>query len=42
MPRRPRSFAEGIYHIGAHGSDDRFLFLTDEDRNDFLERLAAI
>jgi REP element-mobilizing transposase RayT len=42
MPRRPRSFAEGIYHVGAHASDDRHLFLNDEDRNDFLERLAAI
>jgi putative transposase len=42
MPRRPRSFAEGIYHIGAHGSDDRDLFVNDEDRNDFLDRLAAV
>jgi REP element-mobilizing transposase RayT len=42
MPRRTRSFAEGIYHIGAHASDCRLLFLNDEDRNDFLERLAAI
>lgn len=42
MPRRRREFAEGIYHIGAHGSDRRHLFLNDEDRNDFLERLAAV
>jgi putative transposase len=42
MPRRLRSFSEGIYHIGAHASDDRHLFLNDEDRGDFLERLAAI
>ena len=42
MPRHPRSFAEGIYHIGAHGSDDRDLFVDDEDRNDFLDRLAAV
>jgi putative transposase len=42
MPRRTRSFAEGIYHIGAHGSDDRHLFLNDEDRHDFLERLASV
>ena len=41
MPRRPRSFSEGIYHIGSHGSDDRFLFLTEVDRRDFLGRLAA-
>ena len=42
MPRRPRSFAEGIYHVGAHGSDDRDLFVNDEDRNDFLDRLVAV
>ena len=36
-----RSFEEGIYHIGSHGSDDRFLFLTDRDREDFLDRLSA-
>jgi putative transposase len=42
MPCRPRSFAEGIYHVGAHGSDDRDLFVNDEDRNDFLDRLAAV
>ena len=41
MPHRLRSFAEGIYHVGSHGSDDRFLFINDVDRNDFLERLAA-
>lgn len=42
MPRRPRSFAEGIYHLGSHGSDERDLFVNDEDRNDFLDRLAAV
>ncbi len=41
MPHRLRSFAEGIYHVGSHGSDDRFLFINDVDRNDFLQRLAA-
>ena len=41
MSRRPRCFFEGIYHLGSHGSDDRFLFVTDADREDFLERLAA-
>jgi REP element-mobilizing transposase RayT len=41
MPRRPRSFHEGIYHLGSRGSDDRFLFLTDSDRRDFLERMAS-
>jgi REP element-mobilizing transposase RayT len=42
MPRRPRTFAEDIYHIGAHGSDDRLLFLNDGDRDDFLDRLASV
>jgi putative transposase len=42
MPRRPRSFVEGFYHLGSHGSDERDLFVNDEDRSDFLERLAAI
>jgi len=42
MPRRPRSFVEGIYHLGSHGSDDRDLFVNDDDRNDFLDRLAAV
>jgi putative transposase len=40
MGRRPRQFAPGIYHIASHGSDRRFLFTTDEDRVDFLERLS--
>jgi REP element-mobilizing transposase RayT len=40
MGRRPRQFAPGIYHIASHGSDRRFLFLTDEDRVDFLERFS--
>ena len=41
MPRRPRALSEGIYHLAAHGSDTRYLFLNDRDREDFLERLAA-
>jgi len=41
VPRRPRSLYAGIYHLAAHGSDTRHLFVTDEDRQDFLERLAA-
>src|SRR6266568_5800747 len=40
MARRPRDFEAGIYHIAAHGSDTRSLFLNDEDRIDFLDRLA--
>ena len=41
VPRRPRSLYAGIYHFAAHGSDTRHLFVTDEDRQDFLARLAA-
>ena len=41
MARKPREFYAGIYHLGSHGSDIRDLFLTDEDRIDFLGRLAA-
>lgn len=42
MPRRPRSFAAGIFHLSAHGSDTRDLFLGDDDRQDFLARLAGV
>jgi putative transposase len=43
MGRQPRTFAEdGIYHLWAHGSDSRSLFVCDEDRRHFLRRLAAI
>jgi putative transposase len=40
MPRAPRAFAEGIFHLAAHASDLRYLFLTDDDRQTFLDRLA--
>jgi putative transposase len=42
MGRRPRDLCDGIYHLAAHGSDSRYLFVTDRDREDFLERLAAV
>jgi REP element-mobilizing transposase RayT len=42
VPRRPRAFAAGIFHLSAHGSDTRDLFLGDDDREDFLARLAAV
>jgi REP element-mobilizing transposase RayT len=32
----------GIYHVTAHGSDNRYLFLTDGDREDFLARIDDI
>jgi hypothetical protein len=40
MPRRPRAFVEGIYHLGSRGSETRHLFLSDRDRASLLERLA--
>jgi putative transposase len=42
VPRRPRAFVEGIYHLAAHGSDTRHLFVSEEDRDVFLDRLAAV
>lgn len=42
MPRQPRAFVEGIYHLASHGSDTRHLFLGPDDRTTFLERLALI
>jgi REP element-mobilizing transposase RayT len=41
MARRPRTLEAGIYHLAVHGSDMRQLFLTEDDREDFLERLTA-
>jgi putative transposase len=40
MGRRRREFAPGIYHLASHGSDDRHLYLGDDDRTDFLERFS--
>jgi REP element-mobilizing transposase RayT len=42
MPRRPRNLYAGIYHLAAHASDTRYLYVSDQDREDFLERLARI
>lgn len=42
MPRKARAYTEGLFHFAAHGSDLRYLFSSDEDREDFLERLAAV
>lgn len=41
MPRRPRELESGIYHVGSHGSDSRYLYRCDDDRVDFLERLSS-
>jgi REP element-mobilizing transposase RayT len=40
MPRPLRQFEAGIYHVASHGSDTRHLFISDDDRTDFLERLS--
>jgi putative transposase len=42
MPRPPRCFDEGIYHLGSHASDIRHLFPSDAERRTFLARLALI
>jgi putative transposase len=39
MARRLRLLVPGIYHLTAHGSDNRYLFLGEGDREDFLTRL---
>ena len=41
MHRPPRMYAQGIYHVAGHGSDDRVLFRDDDDRHTFLDHLAA-
>src|SRR4051794_2798218 len=40
MARPPRLLVAGIYHLTAHGSDNRYLFLGRADREDFLARLS--
>jgi putative transposase len=42
MPRRPREFHEGLYHVTAHGSDSRYIFLGTRSRSSFLKRLAEV
>jgi putative transposase len=42
MGRPVRRFVGGIYHVGSHGSDTRFLFEDADDRLQFLERLAVV
>ena len=41
VPRQPRQFCPGLYHLAARGSDRRYLYLCDDDRVDFLDRLSA-
>lgn len=42
MARRPREFGAGVYHIGSDGSDTRYLYVCDDDRAEFLERMILI
>jgi putative transposase len=43
MGRPPRSFLSGaVYHLTAHGTDDRAIFLDDDDRQSFVLRLLRV
>ena len=42
MARKPRAYHAGIFHFAVHGSDTRHLFPSNDDRRDFLARLAAV
>lgn len=43
MGRLPRSYEAGaIYHLTAHGVDERPIFRADTDRQDFVVRLGRI
>jgi putative transposase len=40
MPRRPRSFHPGLYHLAPRASDTRYLFENDGERRSFLLELV--
>jgi putative transposase len=40
MVRPLRAFEEGLFHVAAHASDTRHLYLGADDRRNFLVRLA--
>ena len=42
VPRRPRDFSEGIYHLAPRASDTRRLFIDDDERCGFLDALASV
>jgi REP element-mobilizing transposase RayT len=43
MPRSARLDAPGVlHHVMGRGIEKRPIFLTDEDRNDFLSRLGLL
>jgi REP element-mobilizing transposase RayT len=41
VPRRPRDFREGIYHLSPRASDTRRLFADAGERRGFLDAVAA-
>jgi len=43
LPRQPRIDATGaVHHVWTRGIEKRNIFLDDEDRNDFVERLCRV
>ena len=43
MPRLARLDAPGVlHHVIGRGIERRKIFLNDQDRNDFVDRLAAL
>ena len=43
MPRLARLDAPGIlHHVMGHGIERKKIFINDTDRNDFIDRLAAL
>ena len=43
MPRGPRlDVADALYHVIARGVERRPIFRDDQDRRDFLRRLAVL
>jgi REP element-mobilizing transposase RayT len=42
VPRAPRVFVDGLFHLAAHASDTRTLFEADGDRVQFLVLLTTI
>ena len=42
VPRPPRAFRDGIFHLYVHASDTRFLFVNEDDRVIFLVTLTTV
>jgi hypothetical protein len=41
VPRKPRAYTEGLFHFAARGSDLRYLFSSDEDRETFTSKAPS-